>query len=415
MGGTLEGIETAKGDHLMTSEPTPVTEQEIDLLQLSLAFLKRKKFIFGGTLAFTIVAIVAFLVVSPVYEGTSILMPPQQSATSMSAALMTAVGGALGGLVGGGMTTTGALYVGLLKTPTVLDPIIDQFNLMQLYGLDTRVETRKKLAEEILTALSDEENGGIVWVTVQDTDPQRAANMANAFVQQLTKLFDRVTDSEAGRRRVFFEKELKSAHEALSNAEDQMRAFQEASGVIRIDDQASAVLQGIAALKAQIAAKEVQIQVMKTYATVNNPDLKKAEEEVQALREQSRKLEEREKEYLGDTTIATGRIPELGTEYLRIIREFKFRQDLYELLIKQYEAARLDEARESGMVQVVTTAAPPDKKAKPKMIWVVALGFVLGFIIFTTWGYVYEFLERVGDNPKNETGLKDFRRLFTRL
>jgi tyrosine-protein kinase Etk/Wzc len=415
MGGTLDGIETAKGDHLMTSEPTPVTEQEIDLLDLSLIFLKRKKFILGGTLAFVIIAIVAFLVVSPMYEGTSILMPPQQSAASMSAQLMTAVGGALGGLVGGGMTTTGDLYVGLLKTPTVLDPIIDQFDLMQLYGLDTRVETRIQLSETILTALVDNDNGGIVAVTVQDTDPQRAANMANAFVQQLTKLFDRVTDSEAGRRRVFFEKELKSAHEALSNAEDQMRAFQEASGVIRIDDQASAVLQGIAALKAQIAAKEVQIQVMKTYATVNNPDLKKVEEEVQALREQSRKLEEREKEYLGDTTIATGRIPELGTEYLRRIREFKYRQELYELLIKQYEAARLDEARESGLVQIVTAATPPDKKAKPKMILVVALALVLGFILFATWGFVYEFLERVRDNPKNEKGVKDFKRMLTRL
>ncbi len=251
----------------------------------------------------------------------------------------------------------------------MLDPIIDEFDLMQLYDLDTRVETRKMLSEEILTAVVDDENGGIISVTVQDTDPQRAADMSNAFVAQLTKLFDRVTDSEAGRRRVFFEGELRKAHEALSNAEDQLRAFQEVSGVIKIDDQSSAVLQGIASLRAQIAAKEVQIQVMKTYATGSNPDLKKAEEEVQALKEQLRKLEEKEKNYLGDTTITTGQIPGLGTEYLRIIREFKFRQDLYELLIKQYEAARLDEARESGQVQIVSAATPPDKKAKPKISW----------------------------------------------
>jgi tyrosine-protein kinase Etk/Wzc len=399
----------------MTIESAPSKEQEIDLLELALAFLKRKKFIFGGTLAFTIVAIVAFLVVSPMYEAYSILMPPQQSAASMSAQLMTAVGGTLGGLIGGGTATTGELYVGLLKSPAILDPIIDEFDLMHRYNLDTRVETRKMLSEEILTAVVDAENGGIISVTVQDTDPQRAAAISNAFVTKLTKLFDRVSDSEAGRRRIFFEGELRKAHDALGNAEDQFRSFQEASGVIKMDDQSSALLQGIASLRAQIAAKEVQMQVMRTYATDSNPDLKKADEEVHALKEQLKKLEEKEKNHLGDTTITTGQIPGLGTEYLRIIREFKFRQDLYELLIKQYEGARLDEARESGQVQVVSAATPPDRKAKPKMIWVLVLSLVPGFILFTLWGFAYEFLEKVRQNPKNETGLAQFRNLLRRL
>jgi tyrosine-protein kinase Etk/Wzc len=399
----------------MPTDETPHQEQEIDLLSLSLAFLKRKKFIFGGTLAFTIVAIVAFLVVSPMYEASNILMPPQQSAASMSAQLMTAVGGTLGGLIGGTTTITGELYVGLLKSPAVLDPIIDEFDLIHLYKQDTRVETRKVLSEDILTAVVDADNGGIISVTILDTDPKRAVAMSNAFVAKLTKLFDRVSDSDAGRRRIFFEGELRKAHEALGNVEDQFRAFQETSGVIKIDDQSSALLQGIASLRAQIAAKEVQMQVMRTYATASNPDLKKAEEEVHALKEQLKKLEENEQSYLGYTSITTGQIPGLGTEYLRIIREFKFRQDLYELLIKQYEGARLDEAREAGQVQVVSAATPPDKIAKPKMIWVLALSLVPGFILFTLWGFAYEFLEKVRENPKNEAGLAQFRNLLRRL
>jgi tyrosine-protein kinase Etk/Wzc len=399
----------------MTTEATPPKEQEIDLLALSLVFLKRKRLICGGALAFGVIITVAFLVVSPMYEATSVLMPPQPSSGSLTSQLMTAVGGsALGGLLGAGSATTGDLYVGLLKSPAVLDPIIDHFNLMQLYRLNTRVETRKTLSEDILTATVDTDNGGIILVTVQDAEPKRAAEMSNAFVAQLTRLFDRVADSEAGRRRVFFEGELRKALDALSNAEDGMRAFQEVSGVINIEDQYSAVLQGIAAIKAQIAAKEVQLQVMRTYATGSNPDLKKTKEEAQALREQLGKLEEKEKDYGGGTIIPAGQIPSLGTEFLRKIRELKFRQELYELLIKLYEGARLDEARESGMVQVAFAAIPPDKATKPKMILVVPIAMVLGFVLFSMWGFLCEFLERIRENPKNEAGLRSFRTLLTR-
>jgi len=390
-------------------------EQEVNLLELVTLFLKRKMFIVGGTLAFVVVIEVCCLVMSPVFDTAATLMPPQQSSAA-SALILGQLGGAAAGMLSsmGATTTTGDLYVGLVKINPILDPIIDRFKLIELYDKDTREETRKKILDDILNPVNDTVSG-IVSITVSDIDPQRGANIANAFVEELTKVFDRVSNTDGGKRRIFFEKELRKAHEALADAEVALQGFSENTGVIKMDDQSSAVIQGIAALKAQIAAQEVQLRVMKSYATISNPDLKKAEEQLGGLQDQLKKLEEKEEKFSANPIMPTGQIPELGTEYIRILREFKFRQDLWDILVKQYEAARLDEAREALVVQVIGQATPSDKKVRPSLGLIGIVAFVMGLFLFTLAGFAQEYVERVGENPKNELGLQSFKRFLKKF
>ena len=240
--------------------------------------------------------------------------------------------------------------------------------------------------------------------------------MANSYVTQLTKLTQNLEEIEASRRRQFFEGELKKTVAALTRAEEEVRDFQEATGALQIDEQARAVMTGIATLEAQVAAKEIQLKVMNTYATQNNPDTKRVLEELNALRQERRKLEEKEQGYYNtaNTLIPTTKIPSLGTEYLRKQREFKYQQTLWEVLLKQYEVARLDEAKNSTAVQVVAEAIIPEKKYKPKLVLMLIVGTLVGFTIGVAAAVTLEAVRRAAMNPNNSERMKDLRNCFIR-
>ena len=226
--------------------------------------------------------------------------------------------GALTGLTGLAPTTPSDVYVGLLKSYAVLDRIIDRFNLLEVYKNDrflgkwrsyTREDAREDLTDNAL--IESDSASGIITIAIQDTDPAKAAEMSNSFVDELIKLTRNLEVIEASRRRLFFEGELQKTVRGLARAEEEVRMFQETTGALQIDEQARAVMTGIATLEAQVAAKEIQLKVMKTYATQNNPDIKRVQEELNALRQERKKLEEKEQSYYdqADTLIPTGKIP----------------------------------------------------------------------------------------------------------
>lgn len=376
-------------------------DKSVDLLDLMIVLLKRKRLIAGGTLGSILLGAVLSFVLTPIYEATLRIAPPTDSLSSFSTQLMGQLGGATSLLLGSPLASnTGDLYVGLLKTDAVLDPIVDQFQLPQLLEVDTKQEARQILAEEIAYIQSDPRSG-IISVTIGDESPQRAAEMANAFFDQLKNLLNRLAITEAGKRRLFFEDQIKTALEQLTHAEVALQAFQESSGVLKLDNQAEAMLAGIASLKAQVTAREVQLQVMKTYATDSNPDLKRIEEELRALQEQLRSLEDGDRERAPQVMIPTGSIPNLGAEYVRRTREFKYREMLYELLIKQYEAARLEEAKDPALVQLIHPAGVPEKKVKYKLKMMAILGFAVGIFLFTFMAFFLEYLENASRDARN--------------
>jgi uncharacterized protein involved in exopolysaccharide biosynthesis len=229
------------------------------------------------------------------------------------------------------------------------------------------------------TSFKADKKSTIISITVEDEDPQRAADMANAFVEELKELNKGLAITEAAQRRLFFEEQLKATKEALSKAEEDMKAFQEKTGAVKMEAQAISVIAAISQLRAQIAAKEVQIRVMSTYATPRNPDMQKANAELAGLKAQLAGVEA--KSNGGNSVSSTGSLTEAGPEYLRKLRNLKFNETLYELLFKQYEAARLDEARDATVIQVVEKAVPPEWKSKPKRAIMVIVATFLGFLV----------------------------------
>lgn len=368
---------------------------QVDLLDLLLLLAKRKKLLAGVTLGAAVAAAVISLVMTPVFRAETKILPPQTS-SSMASQLLGQLGAATGllGAVPSGKST-GDLYVELIKSRTVLDRIVDRFKLMDVYKTSTREETRRCLAEKI-TARNNIKSG-IITLSVEDTDPRRASAMANAVVEELKILNKGLSVTEAAQRRLFFEEQLKDAKDGLSRAEDAMKAFQEKSGAVKIDAQADAVIQGISALRARIAAQEVQIRVMKTYSTEQNPDILRAKEELSGMQEQLSRLEA--KNGGGDILVPTGNIPQASTEYARRMRDLKFSETLYELLFSQYQAAKLDEARDAAVVQVVEKAVPPEQRAKPRRTLMVFLAACFGLFASFLAACFLEYRENAVRDP----------------
>jgi len=381
-------------------------------LDYFVVLLKRKRLIIGITLGAAIITAIISLIMPPIYRAETKILPPQQG-SSMATQFLSQLGsaaGLVGGAVGGavGIKTPNDLYIGLLKSRLVLDGVIDRFKLMELYKTKSRENARRGLADTLKAR--DDKKSGIITIGVEDKDPKRAADMANAFVEELKNMNKGLAVTEAGQRRLFFEEQLKDTKEALIKAEDSMEGFQERTGAIKIDEQAKAVIEGIANLRAQIAAKEVGLKVMRTYATPQNPDIQRAEEELRGMREQLGRLETRSGGHNPDPLMPTGRIPALGTEYIRKLREFKYQEALYEILLKQYEAARLDEARDAAIIQVIEKAIPPEKRVKPKRKQMVMIATFSGLFFSVFAAFFMEYIEKLKSNPEDKVRLEAIKK-----
>jgi uncharacterized protein involved in exopolysaccharide biosynthesis len=248
---------------------------------------------------------------------------------------------------------------------------------------------------------------GVITFGVKDPDPQRSASIANAFIEEFRVMNKELALTEASQRRLFFEEQLKDAKNSLLKAEDAMKTFQERTGAVKIDAQAEAVIEGISQIRAQIAAKEVQLQVMRTYSTSNNPDIKRVEEELKGLRKQIQLLESKNNE--DNVIVPAGNLPSAGTEYLRRIRDLKFNETLYELLLGQYQTAKLDEARDAIVVQVIEKAEPPETRASPKRKFMVMMALIAGFFTMVLLAALFEFKENSSHDPERRARIKTLK------
>ncbi len=358
----------------------PKKDDEIGFSEVLATLVRRKKFVGGITAGSAIVSLAISLVMTPIYRAETRILPPQQGSSNFASQLLNQIGG--GGLAGlalgaAGIKTPNEMYIGILRSRTVNDKIIDRFGLMKLYDEKYREDARKKLADRF-TATSGKD--GMIVVAVEDPDPKRVADMTNMFVEEMILVSKGLAVTEAAQRRLFFEEQLKDVKTALTRAEEGIKGFQEKTGALKIDDQAKAAIYGIGNLRAQIAAKEVQYKVAQTYATLQNPDLQRVEEELRGLKAELSKLEKKGGDG-PDPLMPTGRMPSVGLEYFRKLRDVKYNETLFELLAKQYELAKLDEARDAIVIQIIDKAVPPEKRVKPRRAIIVALSTVTGFLI----------------------------------
>jgi tyrosine-protein kinase Etk/Wzc len=367
-----------------------------------------KRMIIGVPLIAGLVAAVFTYLLPNVYTATAKILPPQQASSSAASALL----GQLGGIAGMnaqsmGLKNPGDLYVGMLQSRTVADDLIKRFQLQDVYATKTMVETRAALAKaSSLRAGRD----GMVTIEVDDTDPKRAADLANGYVDALDKLTQSIAVTEAAQRRLFLERQLRHAKDKLADAEVGLSKIQEATGLITLQEQGKAIIEAVANLRAQIAGKEIQISAMRSFATETNPQYRRAREELLGMRAELGKLDKASPD--DRVLLTTGRVPQAGLEYIRGLREVKYHETLFELVARQYELAKGDEAKENGVIQTVDKAVEPDRKSKPqRTLVVVTIALFFGF--FSVLAALA--IEMYGKDPSDRAQWKELRRsIFTR-
>lgn len=350
-----------------------VSDGEIHLLDVLAALGRQKKIMFGTTIIIGAISLLAAFFMSPVFLSTAVILPPQQQQNMGVSAVL----GQLGGL-GGGLKNPNDLYIGMLQSRTIADKIIIRFDLKERFEVKTFDEARKILAG-ISEIVSDKSS--TISVKVENKDAKFAAELANAYVNELSKLTQILALSDSSRRRVFFEKQLTVAKEDLANAEVVLRKTQEKTGMLQLDGQVKGIIDNVAQLEATIGAKNVQLRAMRSFATVNNPDYLRLQEELRGLAAQLERLKSGNLSKDGDLIVPTGKIPEVGVEYIRSLRNLKYHETIFDLLAKQYELAKIEEAKDSSTVQILDQAVPAEKKLKPKRILIVLGGFFCGGIL----------------------------------
>lgn len=339
--------------------------------------IKRRKLV--GIAALTIVGLgsaVALLLPSR-YVATTVILPPQQggsAGTAMMAQLsnlssMTGVGASALGL-----KNPNDLQVSLLKSRTVEDAMVARFHLQALYNVKRLSSARKKWEKK--TYIDNGLKDGLIRLSVTDRDPRRAAEMANGWVEEYRRLSANLAVNEASGRRLFFERQVNEASENLARAEEEMKQTEQRTGVMEMDGQAHAMIAAAAVLRAQVAAKKVEIQAMRQFAAEENPDLERAQQELSSLEAQLTAMDVAHDRLSGDLVAPKGTVSQAGLEYARALREVKYRETVVGLLMRLQEVARVDEARQGAQVQIVDAAVVPDRPTSLFRIWIV-LGALL--------------------------------------
>lgn len=371
--------------------PRPVSraeeEQKTPLLDFLLVVAEHSRLIVALAVALSIAGVALALLLPVRYTATVTILPPQQN-SSLSTALMSQLGnlGSIASLAGGGslnLKNPNDMYVAMLKSEIVEDAMIQRFGLQKEYHKKYLSDARK--AFEKRTKLEGGLKDGLIRISIENKNPQRAAAIANGYVEQLRDLSEHLAITEASQRRVFFEKQLTQTKEQLTHAETAMEGAENKTGLIQLDSQARALIESGAMLRAQIAAKEVQIQGMHTYATGENAAVAQAEQELAGLRSQLAALGGSETTESGDVIVSKGKIPAAGLEYLRKLRDVRYYEAEFSILARQLELAKLDEAKQGALIQVVDPAQPPDKRSFPQRTLIVVsaglAGLALGILI----------------------------------
>jgi tyrosine-protein kinase Etk/Wzc len=357
----------------ISSEPKPMEDDEISLLYLLQVVADHLRLLVLAPLAVGLVALGLSFLITPVFTARSLILPPAQQASAATALLANL--GPLAGAAGAaaGLKNPGDQYVAFLKSASVQDALISRFKLVERFEVKFKDDARKQLAA--VSRISAGMKDGTISIEVDDPDPRVAADLANAYVEELQRLTSRLALTEAQQRRRFFEAQLTQTRDKLTQAEQALKASGVNPGAIKANP--AAAVSALAQLQAQITAQEIRLASYRGYLTEGAPEIRQGLVELAALREQLRRLE------ASSTDSGNGG----GSDYVARYREFKYQETLFDLFSRQFELARVDESRETTGAQVIDAAQPPERKSKPKkaqiaMVATLASGFALLILVF---------------------------------
>lgn len=321
--------------------------------------------------------------IPPTFTATTTFLPPQPPQSAAASALAS-----LGSLAGvpavSTLRTPGDQYIALMQSRSVADRLIDEFDLMKVYEKKYRFEARNALADRVHISLGKKD--GLITVAVDDHSPQRAASLANRHVEELRRVTGALTLTEAQQRRAFFERQLQDTKGRLTEAQQLLEGSGFSSGALRAEPRAAA--DAYARLKAEVTAAEVRLQTLRNTLVDTAPEVQQQLATLGALRSQLARLEQ------------TSDRPS-DANYIGKYREFKYQESLFEIFSKQYELARLDEAREGAIIQVVDVADPPEHKSKPARALFAVVAGAIAALLLIVWIFAQYGWARYTSNPLN--------------
>jgi len=382
----------------------------MDVLGFLFLFLTHRKRIAVVTVVAMLLGLIIALLLKPVFTASAIILPPvpqQSTASALIGSLGSLASLGSGGAPGGLLKTPADMYIGILKSDTIADQIIRQFDLRSVYHKKTLYETRAALAKHVDF---ESKKDGLIHISVKDHNAQRASDIANAFINLLYRMNSTLALTEASQRRLFFGQQVEKERIALNKAEDALVATQMKTGLIQLSGQAELILRSIAQLQAQISNDQVMLDGLLSSSTEENPEVQRLRREIAALQSQLKKLQNSQSALQpGNTMIPAGRLPMQALQYEEKLRDVKYHEALFDLLTKQYEIARIDEAKSAPVIQVVDHAIPPDKKSGPMRSLIVLGSGIVGFISSCFWCVIEDAYRRMREMPEYLARMSELR------
>lgn len=395
-------------NHSHPPSTTPCSEYEVNLLDILLILVKRWRMIVSVPFVVMVITAVITLCMPNIYTAKTLIIPSDDSSGGMGAALMAQLGG-LAGMAGGlGGKTTADLYVTMLKSETIKDPIIDKFRLLERYEAKLRSSVHLKL--DSATNVSLGKKDGVITINFSDKDPTFAATLVNAYVDELGKLASGLNMAQAGQSAGFYQKRIAETKTDLDKAAEALKQFQQKNKIISPTDQAQATIASIAQLKGQLAIQEVQLAALQGQFTDSSQEVKSVKASIANLRGQISRFEG---QGLGGAIPSVGSLPALGEQYLKLMRDFKIQEAVLEMLTKQYELSQLNQTKDLAPFQVLEKAKVPERKSKPKRTLIVIMAaFASGFLMV-----LVAILQDMGErmSPEDRQRLDQVRSLLPPL
>lgn len=382
-------------------------DQGISVISLLTILAKHKRAILLFTFGCGVIAAIVSLLLPARYTATTVILPPQNQSAGSSVMAQLSSMGPMASLAGGlGIKNPNDMYVAFLKSRTVEDAMVDRFHLKDEYNSKLPSDARK--AFEDLCDIQSSAKDGLIRISVVDKDPRRAAELANGYIEVYRAFSGKLAVTEASQRRLFFETQLEQQKDKLAAAEDDLKNTQQRTGMIQLDSQARALIESAASLRAQIAAKEVEIHAMQQFASDQNPDMVLAEQQLSGWKAELARLVGNQNGMGDDLLISKGQVPQAALEYARKVRDVKYAETIFELLGRQYEMAKLDEARQGSVIQVVDMAVPPDRRTSPKRALIVLATMVVAFFFVCFCVFLAEGMRRLRRDQNKWSQIKEF-------
>lgn len=367
---------------------SPSDGPDVAVVDWLIVAAKNKLFLLGVPIVAAVTTALFSLTLPATYTAETRILPPQQNQQQLAALLGQLNNIGLAGLAAG--KNPNDVYIAMLKSRTVADALIERFDLNKVFNQTLQSATRKAL--EAMTRI--ESASGYIRVEVDDTDPQRAADIANAYISELFKLNSVLATTQASQRRLFFERQLAQAKDALTKAEVTARQALSKGGLAQVEGHARALVETTARLRGQIAVKEIQIGAMRVFGTERHPDLVVARRELDSMKAELARLEG-----VGGRSTDGAEGDSQGLENVALLRNLQYDQTVYELLAKQYEIAKLEEANDAVLVQVLDKAVRPDRRSGPNRTRMTLIALAVGFAAALLVTVLVEGMRRVAADP----------------